>query len=141
MREYSIEWRDMTSARRRAAVAIGRWPGERVSAKALALAGGTVLGSPSFRHARDTWEECARLASWNVTGSGERLAALAMVAELASHLGGCSRCWRTGPYDSRTPVAWLMWAVARRPGIAELVGPVLADVAGSRLDRTLGSLG
>jgi len=131
----------MTSARRRAAVAIGRWPGESVSAKALALAGGTVLGSPSFRHARDTWEESARQASWSVTGEGERLAELAMVEELASHLGACERCWRTGPYDSRTPVAWLMWAVARRPGIAGVVGPVLADVAGSRLDRSLGSLG
>jgi len=122
-------------------LAIGEWPGYDKNAQAVALAGGTRLGSPSFRHAGQVWEAARTAAAMGAIGDGETLAGLAMVAALAPHIGACERCWRTGPYDSRTPVQWLMWAVARRPGIAEVVGPVLADVAGSRLERSLGSLG
>lgn len=133
----------MSVGGRAAAEAIGPWPGHGRKARAVALAGGTVAGSASARHAESVWCDAREDVMRSARGMGERAgssAPLGMVAALASHLGVCGRCWRTGPYDSRTPAQWLMWAAARRPGLAAVLEPVLAELAGSRLDRSLSSL-
>lgn len=132
------------SAERRAAVlAIGAWPGNTRAAQRVALANGSALGSYSHKHAGQVWHECLVTVYASARGMGERAgdaAPLAMVTALASHLGGCERCWRTGPYGSDTPVAWLMWGCARNERMAALVGPIMRELAGSRLDRKLGHL-
>jgi hypothetical protein len=103
---------------------------------------GTALGSYSHKHAGEVWRDALGEVYASAKAMEEeagRAAPLAMVAALASHLGCCSRCWRTGPYGSDTPVAWLMWACARHEAMAALVGPIFAE-AGIKLDRSLGAL-
>lgn len=104
---------------------------------------GTRLGGASHRHAGQVWAEGLRAVYASAAVLGTRAAdaaPLAMVAALASHLGACDRCWRTGPYDSLTPAQWVTWACARRPGVAMVLAPVMVELAGRRLDRSLASL-
>jgi hypothetical protein len=120
--------------------AIGAWPGDTRAARKVAMANGCALGSYSHRHASEVWREALAVVYAGARAMGSdagRAAPLAMVAALASHLGGCSRCWRTGPYGSDTPVAWLMWACARNESMAALIEPVMVELAGVRLDRSV----
>jgi len=130
------------SAERVAAIsAIGKWPGRSKGARAVALHNGTVGGiSRSAKHAEDVWNGALAQVYRESRGMGARAAGaapLAMVAALASHLGDCERCWRTGPYGDDTPIAWLMWACAKRPGLAEVVAPVMSELAGLRMSKSL----
>lgn len=132
-----------TAERRAAVLAIGKWPGNTMAAKRVAAANGTMVGSFSHRHAEQVWRDGLASVYVGAKGMGTRAgpaAPLAMVAALASHLGGCERCWRTGPYGSDTPVAWLMWAAARNEGMAAVLGPIVSELAGAKLDRSLARL-
>lgn len=132
-----LVWRDHRAPRSAAWQHIGPWPGV-LSGRALGavVAAGGPLGSPSHNHAVQTWDRARETAARSVAGGGGSvpvgMADLAMVSALASHLAVCDRCWRTGPLDTTTPVEWLTWAVARRPGLRRVLAPVLAELAGSR---------
>jgi len=130
-------------ARRAAVLAVGGWPGNTRAAQRVAAANGCALGSYSHKHAGHVWHDALVQVYASAREMGERAgdaAPLAMVAELASHLGGCERCWRTGPYGSDTPVAWLMWACARNERMAGLVEPIVTELAGVKLERRLARL-
>lgn len=134
--EPVLGWRDHRSARTRVAQHIGGWPGTvSRAARAATIANGSLIGSFSHNHACDVWNSVRAdvLASAGSLGEHvEPVADLAMVSGLASHLMACERCWRTGPYDTDTPVAWITWAVARRPRLRRILEPVLLELAGSR---------
>lgn len=102
-----------------------------------------MLGSYSHKHAGQVWHDGLVEVYLSAREMGSRAgdaAPLAMVAAIASHLGGCDRCWRTGPYGTDTPVAWLMWACARNEQMAGLVEPIVRELAGVKLDRRLARL-
>lgn len=129
-----LVWRDHRAPRSTAWAHIGPWPGV-LSARALSavVSSGGPLGSPSHNHAVQTWDRARETAARSAQPECTKgVADLTMVSALASHLSSCARCWRTGPLDRTTPVEWLTWAVARRPGLRRVLAPVLAELAGTR---------
>lgn len=118
----------------RAGSTIGPWPGLTAAGKRAAARNGGVLGSFSARHAQRAWDDALVVLRNSVRGMDssehiEALAGLQFVTLLAAHLGKCARCWETGPYGVDTPVSWIMWAVARKSALRDIVGPVLAESA------------
>jgi hypothetical protein len=131
-----LQWRDHRSPRNRAARTIGNWPGTLSRhARDAAINNGSIIGSFSHDHAAAVWNDARAHVLNRAASFGEHIepiADLEMITTLAAHLSGCSRCWRTGPYDADTPVQWLTWAVARRPRLRRILEPVLLELSGRR---------
>lgn len=131
-----LTWADHRNPTRAAYQRVGPWPGASNSyrsttgsrARQAIRRNAPVAGSPSYRHAAETWEAARTAASRAAVGAPPQMADFAMVSALATHLARCDRCHRTGPLDSVTPMAWLTWAVRTKRGLWRIFAPVLAEL-------------
>lgn len=106
--------------------------------------GAGLVPSTSAAHAERVWaaarEAVAQHAARAVTGapadSWAGIWQLEFVGRIAAHVSSCGRCWTPGRYgrEGDEPAAWLQWAIAVTPGLADIWRAVARD-HGLRVQR------
>jgi hypothetical protein len=116
---------------------IPEWParGNTAATAAKATNAPGIAGSLSERHAEQVWtttrHATSRRAPALIRQSGPdgigAMVALEFIGQLAAHIARCPRCQQTGRWDTVTPAAWLLWALGKKPQLAAIMRPVLAE--------------